>query len=220
MSRFPIIITITGTSGVGKGYLKDYLKQEFGLDEPAVYTTRKRRVGENRPDRRFVSESEFKEILKQKGIVFPQKLYGDRYGFDKNSFSKGNIITEVHMDIAQRFRALFPNALMIALTTDNPKFLEYRLTKRGDDPKLACKRIKASEKEIASTRALKKIFYINYEVGFENENRIVEDIKLRLNSLIDKKNSAVKRVDVLKKLKSKAIVKKRNLNRFKKIRRN
>lgn len=219
MANAPLIVTITGTSGIGKGYLKDHLKKVLGLSEPAVYTTRKRRTGENRPDRIFVSEEEFRAISRQKKLIFPQKIYGDRYGFDKSAFAKGGIITEVYMGIAQRFKQMYPNAIMIALTTTDTDFLRYRLQKRGDDPKLALKRIKASQREIAATIALKNIFDINYNVGFENESRIVQDIQQRLVGLVKQRNSATRKASALKKLNSIVNRKKKKLNRFKKIRR-
>ena len=176
-----VIIAITGTSGIGKGFLKDNLKERLGLTDPPWYTTRKKRKGETRPDRVFVNETQFQKLTENGSLIFAQDLYGgDKYALHKSAFKKGGVITEIHIDVVSKFRKLFPNAILIGLTTNNVDFLKYRLKKRGDSQKEAAKRLAAAERELAKTRSLHKVFNINYAVGFDNEKRIVQDIAKRI----------------------------------------
>lgn len=187
----PIIIAIAGTSGIGKGYLKDYLTKSMKLSQPSVYTTRKRRTGETRPDRKFVSVKQFKAFQKSGKMIFVQDLYGDKYAFNIDAFKKGNIITEIHINIAEQFRKLFPSAILIGLTTNSTAFLKYRLNKRGDPVNEMKKRLIAAKSEIQKTQKLRKLFDINYSVDFENEGRIVQDIKKNIASLIKSRQTKI-----------------------------
>ncbi|MFA6065082.1 MAG: hypothetical protein WCW44_04000 [archaeon] len=193
-----VIIAITGTSGIGKGFLKDNLKERLGLTDPPWYTTRKKRKGETRPDRVFVNEPQFQKLIENGSLIFAQNLYGgDKYALHKSAFEKGGVITEIHIDVVDKFRKLFPNAILIGLTTNNIDFLKYRLKKRGDSQKEAAKRLAAAEKELAKTRRLHKVFNINYAVGFDNEKRIVQDIAKRI-AQIRKSQAKAKRALVVK----------------------
>ena len=208
-----IIITISGTSGIGKGYLKDHLREHFGLAEPPVYTTRKRRKGENRKDRVFLTDAEFEKMQRDGQLILKQDLFGDKYAFGKESFTKGEIITEIHPIVAQQFRREFPQAIMIALTTDSLDFLESRLKKRGDDPKEAKKRLLEAENEIKKTMGLKSVFNINFSVGRHNEDRIVSDIIQKVERVIRTRKTKylLQRKRKLRQKKDKKTVKKRRV---------
>jgi guanylate kinase len=176
------IITLTGPSGVGKGYLKERLKRILGLSEPDVFTTRKSRRNEKGKGRVFVSKQEFLRRQKNRGLVFVQELYGNLYGFDRNAFSGNrNTITEIHAGIAKQFREMFPKAIMVAIIPGNQGFLRQRLQRRCESPEETKKRLSAAQRETSAILALKKTFNINYKVGFGNENRIVADIAKKVS---------------------------------------
>ncbi len=188
----PVIIALCGTSGVGKGYLKQKLKKMFKLTEPPVYTTRKKRKNEKQSDRIFVTPKEFAQKQKDGEIVLPQELYGNSYGFARKAFEKTQgIITEVHIGVLKKFRQLFPSAIIIGLTADNLNFLDYRLRKRSEKATEAQKRIAKAEEETRQIKAHEHLFDIVHAVNFENEGRAVREIIEKLGRIQHARNNLV-----------------------------
>ena len=176
MSR--ILIALTGPSGVGKGYLKECLKEEFDLTEPPVYTTRKKRRNENSSERIFLIQEDFQRRLKTGEFILVNKIYGNYYGFHKDAFShSSNQITEIYVDNVNRFKKICPSALLIGLLPKSFNFLMYRLMKRkkesGEDISL---RIESARAELDKIRKRKEFFDYIYYVGRNNEDRICKDV--------------------------------------------
>jgi len=100
-----VLITLTGPPGVGKTYLKKYLKKVFNLTEPPVYTTRKKRENEDCSDRIFLSRKEFWKKLKDNKLILVNKIYGNYYAFHKDAFSgNSNQITEIYVDNIKKLK--------------------------------------------------------------------------------------------------------------------
>jgi len=174
-----ILITLTGPSGVGKGYLKKYLKKVFKLIEPPVYTTRKKRKNEDSSDRIFLTRKEFREKLKNKELILVNEIYGNYYGFHKGTFSKNlNQITEIYTDNVKKFREICPSALMFGLLPKNLDFLMYRLQKREKESgERISQRLEGIKEELTKVWEQKEFFNYIYYVGEDNEHRICNDIE-------------------------------------------
>ena len=177
MSR--ILITLTGPSGIGKGYLKKYLKKVFKLTEPPVYTTRKKRKNEDSSDRIFLTRKEFREKLKKGELILVNEIYGNYYGFQKDAFSdNSNQITEIYIDNVKKFREIYPSALMLGLLPKSLDFLMYRLHKREKESgEKVSQRLGEIEKELAKIWKQKEFFNYIYYVGKDNQHRVCNDIE-------------------------------------------
>ena len=174
-----ILLTITGPSGVGKGYLKRYLKKVFDLTEPLVYTTRKKRKNEDYSDRAFLTEKEFQIKLKNKELILVSEIYGNYYGFYKNAFlGSSNQITEIYTDNVEKFKEICPSALMIGILPKNLDFLMYRLQKREKESgEKFFKRLKRAKMEINKIEKQRDYFDYIYNVDRNNESKICRDVE-------------------------------------------
>jgi len=174
-----ILITLIGPSGVGKGYLKNYLKRVFSLTEPPVYTTREKRGNENCSDRIFLTKKEFRTKLKNKELILVNEIYGNYYGFHKNAFSdNSNQITEIYADNVKKFKEIRPSALILGLLPENLDFLIYRLQKRKkENGKKVSERLKGIKAELNKVLKQKEYFDYLYYVGKNNEGKICSDIE-------------------------------------------
>ena len=176
-------LSLTGPSGIGKGYVKGYLKQRFGFYEPPFYTTRTRRDCErkNCDDRIFVNREDFLERQARRDLVFCREIHGDLYGLslsdlEKSSSGHGRIL-ELYVDNVESFRENFPEAVMIALIPDDLEMLGKRLKSRKESPETIERRINSAIYETNRIRNLNEKFNLVYEVHSEKENLVLSDIE-------------------------------------------
>jgi len=173
------LITLTGPSGVGKGYLKKCLKAYFELEEPSVYTTRQKRKEDEKGERMFLAKEEFSRKLANKELIFVNEFYGNLYGFALNAFRNvkdRGVITEIHIDNVEEFRKKYPKAVMVALLTDDIGFLEYRLKERAESSEELGKRLKEARDELKKSKSMKDKFDFIYNVNYRNEDKIVNTV--------------------------------------------
>lgn len=128
-----MLVSLTGPSGIGKGYLKDYLLRVFpDWREISWYTTRQIRSRENyRNDRRIVTEAQFRRLYEQGNIILVQELYGYLYGMNCSDLEGGDkeiLLTELQISNLPTALALIEDLLTIALVPADPNFLRQRLT--------------------------------------------------------------------------------------------
>jgi len=183
-----LTITITGPSGIGKGYLKRYLKNRFNLEEIVVYTTRDLREDEGSDERIWLSEEDFQCKLDNGELALVNELFGHRYAFEANYLRRlkqrsGRFIAELYIDNVKEFRNMFPSVNMIALVTESIKFLEHRLKKRSDTDDLISVRLKNAEFEIQKILKNKNMFNLVYMVNENTENRVLNDIATYIERL-------------------------------------
>lgn len=191
MAKKHFLITITGPSGIGKGYLKKYLKDYFNAGEFPVCTTRKKRKDDESKERIFLTEKEFKEKLKNGRLVFSGEFCNYLYGFDCECFKnleKKRIVTEVLIDNVEEFREKYPQAIMLTLLTDSISFLRCRLKKRGENDEELKKRLQAAGYEMKESERLRNKFNLLYYVNRENEDRIVDEMIRYINQELKYQN--------------------------------
>jgi guanylate kinase len=171
------IITLTGPSGIGKGYVKEHLRAAYPFVEPKVITTREPRESVELSDRCFICDEEFQKRLAAGELILVQEIHNKMYGFEKSAFEcDGYVLTELHIDNVEAFRTQFPDAYMIGLTTDSQNLLHNRLKLRGETQTEQALRLKNAVQELSQMASIQQTFDLWYSVNFKNESRVVPDI--------------------------------------------
>lgn len=152
----PLLIVISGPSGVGKDSVLARMK-ERGLPFHFVVTatTRPRRENEvHGRDYWFVSKDEFARMIETDELIEYAIVYSDYKGIPKQqvreALSSGkDVVLRIDVQGAETIRKLAPEALLIFLTTESEdelvRRLERRSTETADELKL---RIATARKEL------------------------------------------------------------------------
>jgi len=133
----PLLIVISGPSGVGKDSVVQRMKErEFPFHFVVTATTRERRANEvNGRDYFFVSKDEFARMIEENELIEYAIVYGDYKGIPKeqvrNAFASGqDVVMRVDVQGAETVRKLAPEALLIFITCESEEELETRLRER------------------------------------------------------------------------------------------
>ncbi len=133
----PLLVVISGPSGVGKDTILDHMKQR-GLPFHFVVTatTRPRRPGEvEGEDYFFVDEQQFLDMIEKGELIEHALVYNDPKGVPRHQVreameSAQDVVMRVDVQGAKTIRALAPEALLIFLTAGDEAELARRLRKR------------------------------------------------------------------------------------------
>jgi guanylate kinase len=133
----PLLIVISGPSGVGKDSVVQCLK-ERGLPVHFVVTatTRPRRENEiHGKDYFFVSKDEFARMIEQEELIEYAIVYNDYKGIPKQQVREAlasgkDVIMRVDVQGAATVRKLAPEAVLVFLTTESEAALVRRLKAR------------------------------------------------------------------------------------------
>ncbi|MEZ0396556.1 MAG: guanylate kinase [Anaerolineales bacterium] len=136
----PLLIVISGPSGVGKDSVVQALKAR-GLPFHFVVTatTRPRRPNEvHGEDYFFVSKEEFARMIEADELIEYAIVYNDYKGIPKQQVRQAlasgkDVIMRLDVQGAATVRKLAPEAVLIFLTTRNEEELVARLNKRKSD---------------------------------------------------------------------------------------
>jgi guanylate kinase len=133
----PLLVIISGPSGVGKDATLDIMKKA-GLPYHYVVTatTRSKRPGEKDGiDYWFISENKFQQMVKKNQLLEWAKVYGNYYGVPKreiqDALKKGlDVVVKVDVQGAATIKRILPNALFIFLMPPSLEELANRLKQR------------------------------------------------------------------------------------------
>ena len=184
-----MIITVTGPSGIGKGYLISGLTSLFpAMREPTWLTTRPLRAGEEtRPSRVNISLGEFQLLDKGGQIVLAQHIFGHYYGLvlDPGRFQNGIWITELHVENITRALNLGLPIHPIALIPADISFLrlrleQYRATETQDE--IEQRLIRAGE-EIEWIIQNHERFIHTFTISQDNEIYIIEEVVAAIENI-------------------------------------
>jgi guanylate kinase len=156
LDRPPLLIVISGPSGVGKDALIQRMKaQGHPFHFVVTATTRPRRPDEvEGVDYIFVSKSEFAQMIEQDELFEYAIVYGDYKGVPKSqvrdALSSGqDVIMRLDVQGAATVRRLAPEAILVFLTAASEQELINRLQARQtDSPEQLEIRIATSRQEM------------------------------------------------------------------------
>jgi guanylate kinase len=153
---FPLLIVISGPSGVGKDSAVQRMKERgLPIHFVVTVTTRPQREGERHGvDYFFVSRDEFASMIENDDLIEYAIVYGDYKGIPKSQVEEAlesgtDVVMRVDVQGAQTIRKIYPEALLIFLSTRTEaelvRRLEQRKTESPEDLKL---RIATARKEM------------------------------------------------------------------------
>ena len=166
----PLLIVLSGPSGVGKDAVFSTIKQ-LGL--PFHYaitsTTRPRRPGEkDNVDYHFLSEDQFHKMVRKQQFIEWAKVYDNYYGVPRKEIEeplkKGyDVIVKVDVQGAATIRQIMPDATYIFLTPASMVELVKRLEKRHSElPEVLNLRLEKAQEEMKSLYLFDYIV-VNYQ---------------------------------------------------------
>lgn len=135
------LVTLTGPSGIGKGYISRLLRESLEIDfaTPTVCTTRARRNDDGANRRAGLSMAEFDNLVGSGEVVLAHQPFRQPdspwYGFiTETLFTTRPVLTEVHTTILDDFHTLSSDtsAVRIGLHADQ-ETLRANLARRQPD---------------------------------------------------------------------------------------
>lgn len=133
----PLLVVISGPSGVGKDAVLQRLKERnVPMHFVVTATTRAPRQGEiEGVDYFFVTNDKFAEMIEQNELLEYAIVYNDYKGIPKEQVRRAlatgkDVIMRVDVQGAATIRKLYPGALLIFITTGSEEELVKRLTAR------------------------------------------------------------------------------------------
>ncbi|GIK38894.1 MAG: guanylate kinase [Chloroflexota bacterium] len=137
----PILVVISGPSGVGKDMTIARLKEMgYPFHFVVTATTRPQRPTEiNGVDYIFVSTGEFAEMIEQGELLEYAVVYGDYKGIPKaqvrEALASGkDVIMRIDVQGAATIRRLVPEAVLIYISAESEEALVNRLRQRKTEP--------------------------------------------------------------------------------------
>ncbi len=154
----PLLIVISGPSGVGKDSVLQALKaRNLPMHFVVTATTRSPRPEEKHGvDYFFVSLEEFERMIAEDELIEHAIVYNQYKGIPKaqirEAFASGkDVVLRVDVQGAARLQTLYPNALIIFLLPSNEQEWIDRLRRRNTEtPENLVLRVETARKEIES----------------------------------------------------------------------
>ncbi len=181
----PLLIVVSGPSGVGKDSVLSMLKKR-SLPLHFVVTTTDRLPRANEVegvDYHFISHERFQEMIADGEFIEYALVYTDYKGVPRSqireAFATGlDVILRVDVQGAARLRHLFPEAVLIFLVPENCEEWYQRLINRhSETPEQLKNRIETAKSE------LKRLPEFDYVVV--NAHNCLEITADRIQSIID-----------------------------------
>lgn len=152
----PLVIVLSGPSGVGKDAILNRLKQQkYPCEFIITMTTRPQRASEKHQiDYNFVSVDKFQELLKNNGLLEWAQVYGNLYGVPKQpvkeALARGkDTIIKVDVQGAANIKRIIPEAVFIFISPPSIEVLSKRLQQRRTETASSqSARLKAAEDEL------------------------------------------------------------------------
>lgn len=165
-AKEPLLIVISGPSGVGKdSVLIELKKRKYDFHFVVTATTRAPRPGEvNGKDYIFLSNDEFAEMIERGEFLEYALVYNDFKGIPRqqvrDAMATGkDVILRLDVQGAETIRKLCPEAVLIFLTVqDEEQMAQRMIARKSDKPEDLKLRIVTARME------LKRITEFNYLV--------------------------------------------------------
>lgn len=188
----PLIVVISGPSGVGKDVtIKRMKEQGYPFHFVVTATTRPKRPNEvHGKDYYFVSIEEFAEMIEKDELLEHAIVYGDYKGIPKQQVREAlesgkDVIMRIDVQGAATVRRIIPEAVFIFLTAETEEELVSRLTERKTEPPDKLKmRIATARKE------MKRVKEFDYVVV--NRDGELDETVYKIAAIITAEKSKVK----------------------------
>ena len=152
----PLLVVISGPSGVGKDAVLERMKSSDVTYHFAVTATaRPMRDNEvDGVDYLFVSRDEFQGMIRNDELLEWAEVYGNFYGVPKSqvrdALARGqDVILKIDVQGGENIRRLVPDALYVFLAPPDMAELERRLTqRRTESPETLSVRLQTAAKEM------------------------------------------------------------------------
>ena len=182
-SENPLLIVLSGPSGVGKDAILEGIKKKGDpLHFAVTATTRPRRKKEtNGVDYHFVSKAEFESMIKKGELLEWANVYGNLYGVPKSELQRAinrgeDVIVKVDVQGATTIKKTAPQAVFIFLAPPSMQELKERLEQRNTECIIDLElRIKAAEQEMNSLSMFDYIV-VNHKDGIGRAIAQIESI--------------------------------------------
>jgi guanylate kinase len=139
--RYPLLIVVSGPSGVGKdAALRRMQQKKYPFHFLVTNTTRPKRENEiDDVDYHFISKEQFAEMEARGEFLERAVVYGYEYGNSKSevreALARGqDVIMRIDVQGAATVKRLVPDAVFIFLMPPSMEILEARLRKRRTEP--------------------------------------------------------------------------------------
>ncbi len=166
----PLLVVISGPSGVGKDVTLSQMKERgYPFHFVVTATTRPQRSNEeNGVDYFFVSMTEFAEMIEMGELLEYAVVYGDYKGIPKAQVRKAlasgkDVIMRIDVQGAETIRRLVPEAVFIFLSAESEGALVRRLRQRKTEPEDQLKMRIATARQELKRLDLFDYVVINYE---------------------------------------------------------
>jgi guanylate kinase len=179
----PLLIVISGPSGVGKDSVVQRMKErELPFHFVVTATTRPKRPDEvHGVDYFFMSQEEFDEMIEQDELLEHALVYSDYKGIPKQQVRQAlasgkDVVMRIDVQGAETIHNLCPEALLIFLSTRTEEELVKRLqARRTEDPEELELRLETIHKELEQVH-----LFDYYVINAENELDITVDTILAI----------------------------------------
>ena len=175
----PLVVVISGPSGVGKDAIINQMKKTAVPGQYIVTaTTRRRRPREKSGlDYCFLSQAEFEKMIEGGQLLEHASVYGHYYGVPfqpvKEALEKGSdVFIKVDVQGAETIKGKLPRAILIFITPPSYQELKRRLEKRlTESPETLKRRLDAASEE------MKKLPAFDYAVVNDRLEDAVAEIQ-------------------------------------------
>lgn len=152
----PLLIVISGPSGVGKdSVLKNMRARDLQLHFVVTATSRPQREGEiHGEDYFFVTKAEFERMIDRGALIEHALVYEEYKGIPKEQVQQAlnsgrDVIMRIDVQGAATIRELYPDALLIYLSTQSENELVERLkARRTETPEKLELRLATAREEL------------------------------------------------------------------------
>ncbi len=184
------VVVISAPSGTGKTTVcKKLLQQNPNMVFSVSYTTRQKRPSEvDGKDYHFVTEEEFKKLIKQDKFVEWAKVYNHYYGTPKQPLIKAissgkDILLDIDVQGGKNIKKIFPDGIFIFLLPPSWSVLKKRILCRNQDN---VKEIKLRLKNV-----IKELKFIKYYDYIVINDKLDDTVKI-INNIIKSNKYRIK----------------------------
>ena len=133
----PLLVVISGPSGVGKDAVLKIMKEKrYPLHYAVTMTTRPKRDNEtDGVDYHFATADDFRRLIREGGLFEWAEVYGHYYGVPRAQVNKAlaegrDVLLKVDVQGAATVKSIAPDAVLIFLLPPSYEELKRRLTMR------------------------------------------------------------------------------------------